>query len=130
MTGKRKHQKALVLLTALLTALVLATNWGWMQPRSAYAAEGSPNALEGKVQGAGSPIAGSTVTLYTASEGKPVQLAQGKSGDDGTFSLNVGADTFQGATGKVLYVVARGGTPKAAAGKGPDDALALLSLLG
>ena len=27
MTGKRKHQKALVLLTALLTALVLATHW-------------------------------------------------------------------------------------------------------
>jgi hypothetical protein len=91
-----------------------------VQSRSAHAAEASPNALDGKVQGAGSPIAGSTVTLYAASEGTPVQLAQGKTGDDGTFSLNVAADTFQGATGKMLYLVARGGTPKAAAGKGPD----------
>jgi hypothetical protein len=64
MTGKRKSRKPLVLLTALLTAVVMAASWGWVQPRSAYAAE-----LGGKVQGAGSPIAGSTVTLYAASEG-------------------------------------------------------------
>jgi hypothetical protein len=55
MTGKRKYRKPLVLLTALLTAVVLATNWGWVQPRSAYAAEGGPNALDGKVQGAAYP---------------------------------------------------------------------------
>jgi uncharacterized protein (TIGR03000 family) len=84
----------------------------------------------GKVQGAGSPIAGSTVTLYAAGDGKPTQLAQGKSSEDGTFTLDVGADTLKGSADKVLYLVARGGTPKAEGAKGPNDAIALLSVLG
>jgi hypothetical protein len=62
------------------------------------------------------------VTLYAAGEGKPLQLAQGKSGEDGTFKLAVGTDKLQGAADKVLYLVARGGTPKAAAAKGANDA--------
>jgi hypothetical protein len=62
------------------------------------------------------------VTLYAAGEGKPLQLAQGKSGEDGTFKLAVGTDKPQGAADKVLYLVARGGTPKAAAAKGANDA--------
>src|SRR5215472_13873306 len=65
--------------------------------------------LQGKVQGAGSPIAGSTVTLYAAGDGKPVQLAEGMTGDDGAFKLDVG-----------------GVFPD----KGPNDAIALLSVLG
>src|SRR5271165_422454 len=72
--------------------------------------------LAGNVQGAGLPIAGSTVTLYAASTGAPTQLAQGKTDDNGAFNLNVGqtpADT-------VLYLIAKGGTPKAAADKGPN----------
>jgi GAF domain-containing protein len=32
--------------------------------------------------------------------------------------------------GKVFYVVARGGSPKAVAGKGPDDSIALMDVLG
>jgi hypothetical protein len=55
------------------------------------------------------------VTLYAASEGKPVQVAQGKTGGDGTFKLDVGADKRKGS---VLYVVARGGTPQAAGAPG------------
>src|SRR5262245_54557132 len=86
--------------------------------------------LTGKVQGAGSPIAGATVTLYAATEGKPAQLAQGKTGDDGTFKLDIGADKLKGSADEVLYLVARGGTPKAAVGKGPNDAIALLTVLG
>ena len=84
--------------------------------------------FQGKVMGAGSPIAGSTVTLYAAGDGAPTQVAQGKSGDDGTFKLDVRA--VGKADGKVLYLVARGGTPKAAADKGANDAVALLALLG
>lgn len=90
----------------------------------------APNELVGKVQGAGSPIAGSEVTLYAAGEGKPVRLAQAKTDADGTFELDVGADKVGGSAGKVFYLVARGGTPKAAAKKAPSDAIALLTVLG
>jgi hypothetical protein len=70
------------------------------------------------------------VTLYAAGEDKPVQLAQAKTNDDGEFRLDVGAEQLKGASDKVLYLVARGGTPKAAAAKDPNDAIALLSVLG
>jgi hypothetical protein len=45
--------------------------------------------LAGNVQGAGLPIAGSTVTLYAAGAGAPTQLAQGKTDDNGAFDLHV-----------------------------------------
>jgi hypothetical protein len=80
----------------------------------------------GSVQGANSPIAGSTVTLYAASSAAPVQLAQGKTDDHGTFKL----DARQAPTNSVLYVVAKGGTPQAAADKGPNDAIGLMAVLG
>jgi hypothetical protein len=56
-------------------------------------------------------------------------LAKGKTGDDGTFKLDV-ADKLKGSAGKVFYLVARGGTPKAPGAKGPNDAISLLSVLG
>src|SRR5262249_55193956 len=99
-------------------------------PSNAGAAADAAGELAGKVQGAGSPIAGSTVTLYAAGEDKPVQLAQAKTNDDGEFKLDVGAEQLKGAAAKGLCRVARGGAPKAAAGKGPNDAIALLSVLG
>ena len=37
--------------------------------------------LVGSVQGAGKPIAGSTLTLFAAGTGAPTQLAQGKTDD-------------------------------------------------
>jgi hypothetical protein len=86
----------------------------------------APGELPGKVLIAGSPVTGSTVTLYAAGDGKPMQLAQTRTGDDGSFTLAAGAD--RGAD-KVLYLVARGGTPKAAADKGGNDSLALLLVL-
>jgi hypothetical protein len=82
--------------------------------------------LAGKVQGAGLPIANSTVTLYAAGTGAPTQLAQGKTDDNGAFNLNVD----QTPADSVLYVVAKGGTPKAAANKGANDAIVLLAVLG
>src|ERR1700690_2343592 len=80
----------------------------------------------GSVQGAGKPITGSTVTLYAAGSGAPTQLSQGKTDDNGAFNLDAG----QAPAESVLYVVAKGGTPKAAADKGPNDAIALLAVLG
>ncbi len=80
--------------------------------------------LSGKVQGAKQPISGSTVTLFAAGTGSPTQLAQGKTGDDGSFALTYGDVTAD----RVLYIVAKGGTPKA--GKGAGEGLALLSVLG
>src|SRR5208282_5053102 len=77
-------------------------------------------------QGAGQPIAGATVTLYAAGAGAPTQLAQGKSDDSGAFTLAVDSAPAD----SVLYVVAKGGTPKAAADKGPNDAIELLAVLG
>lgn len=83
--------------------------------------------LLGTVQIAGSPVAGSTVTLYEAGDGKPVAIAQGKSADSGSFTLSFGADQRKNG---ILYVVAKGGTPKRAGANEGIDSLALLSVLG
>src|SRR5262245_50343986 len=87
-----------------------------------------PNAADvvGKVQGANSPIDGSTVTLYAASAGAPAQLAQGTTNDKGSFKLSV--PKIPGNS--VLYVVARGGTSKSAAAQVANNAIALLAVLG
>src|SRR5262249_27767496 len=90
----------------------------------------APGEFAGKVQAAGSPVTGSAVTLYAAGEGKPLELAKGKTGDDGTFKLDVGADKLKGSADTVLYLVAKGGTPKAEGAKGSNDAIVLLSVLG
>jgi len=80
----------------------------------------------GNVQGAGMPIAGSTVTLFAAGTGAPMQLAQGKTDDNGAFKLDVAQEPAE----SVFYVIAKGGTPQAAAEKGPNDAIVLLAVLG
>src|SRR3974390_1484727 len=71
--------------------------------------------IYGQVLGAGAPIAGSTVTLWAAGLGAPLQLAQGQTDDRGRFSLN--AD----ASGADIYLVAKGGRPGAnlAGGENP-----------
>src|SRR5208337_403967 len=82
--------------------------------------------LAGTVQGASLPIGGATVTVYAAGTGAPAQLAQGKTDDNGAFTL-----AFDSAPAdSVLYVVAKGGTPKATADKGANDAITLLAVLG
>src|SRR5208282_3662311 len=82
--------------------------------------------LSGSIQGAGKPIAGSTVTIYAAGAGAPTQLAQGKTDDNGAFTFAVDSAPAD----SMLYVVAKGGMPKAAADKGANDAIALLAVLG
>jgi hypothetical protein len=111
-----KYQPTKQCLTALVAVGVIS-----LANISTLAAE-----LAGTVQIAGSPITGSTVTLYAGSTGAPTQLAQGKTDDDGAFKLETGKPPAD----SVLYVIAKGGTAKAAAGKGPNEAIALLTVLG
>ena len=82
--------------------------------------------ITGNVEGARSRITGATVVLYAAGEGAPTLLAQGKTDGNGAFKLNV----KQAPKGSVLYLIAKGGTPKAVAAKGSNDAIALMALLG
>jgi hypothetical protein len=92
------------------------------------AAEDGSVSLAGIVQISHSPVAGSFVTLYAAGEGESVELAQGKADADGGFTLVVGPEKLKAAKDQVLYIIARGGAPKA--GKGSPAAVALLSVLG
>ena len=87
---------------------------------------GSTRELAGTVQIAGQPVPGATVTLYSAGIEAPAILAEGKTDDQGWFKL----DTGHAPGNSVLYIVAKGGTPKAAASKGANDAIALLAVLG
>ncbi len=43
--------------------------------------------IQGQMQVGGSPLASSTVTLWAATTGEPRQLAQIKSGSDGSFVI-------------------------------------------
>jgi len=82
--------------------------------------------LTGNVLTAGQPVAGATVTLFAAGPGAPTQLAQGDADDNGAFTLTYGDPPAE----RVLYIIAKGGAPKAAANKGANDSLVLLALLG
>jgi hypothetical protein len=94
---------------------------------AAVAPASAQSTLNGQVLAAGAPIANATVTLWAANAGAPAQLAQTRTGADGRFALNT-----PGARGNdvTLYLVAKGGTPQAAANKGVNDAIALMALLG
>ena len=83
------------------------------------------NSIEGKVLGAGAPIAKSTVTLWSASADAPKQLAQTQTGDDGRCTL-----VAEGSPDSILYLVAKGGEPSARKVVGDNSAIALISVLG
>jgi hypothetical protein len=83
--------------------------------------------IDGQVQAGGGPVANSTVTLWAGSAGDPKQLAQGKTGDDGSFALN--ADTTPGPS-ETLYLIAKGGVAAVNTGGGDNPALAFLTVLG
>lgn len=76
----------------------------------------SAETLQGRVLGAGAPIANSTVTLWAAGTDAPVKVDEAKTDDNGTFKL----DTGQAPKDSVLYVIA----------KGPRQDVVLLSVLG
>jgi hypothetical protein len=112
------------------TALAIAASFilasGWSTSRAADVGPGATRELTGSVQIAGQPVSGATVTLYSAGREAPANLAEGKTDDQGWFKLNTG----HAPSDSVLYVVAKGGTPKAATSKGANDAIALLAVLG
>lgn len=64
--------------------------------------------IEGQVLSAGSPIARSSVTMWSTSTDAPRQLGQAQSDGDGRFTLNF--DVPSGSRGS-LYLVALGGQP-------------------
>jgi hypothetical protein len=80
--------------------------------------------IEGQVQAGGGPVANSTVTLWAATAGEPRQLAQIKSGSDGSYVLSA-PETLDANVS--LYVIAKGGQAK---GNGDNPAIALLTVLG
>jgi len=86
----------------------------------------SAASLNGQVLGAGAPIANSTVTLWAASAGAPKQLAQARSGADGSFTLTAPSALADSS----LYLVAQGGQPTASKAAGNNPAIALISVLG
>ena len=83
--------------------------------------------IQGQTQAGGGPISNSTVTLWAGSSGDPRQLAQTKTGADGSFQLssqeNIGSDV-------VLYLTAQGGTAAISKNAGDNPAVVLLSVLG
>src|SRR5262252_8049378 len=83
--------------------------------------------INGRDLGAGAPIAGSTVSLWSASAGAPKQLAQTRTGADGRFSLTASRPPGGDST---LYLVAKGGRPTASATSGENPAIALMASVG
>jgi hypothetical protein len=85
------------------------------EPKGAKNARSSGE-IKGQVLIAGKPVIGAIVTLYAAGEVAPAQVAQTKTAANGAFEL----DTKSAPKGSVFYLVA----------KGPNEAVALMSLLG
>src|SRR5262245_54734176 len=81
--------------------------------------------INGQVTGAGTPIAGSTVTLWAAGSDAPRQLAQTNTGDDGHFALGPAS-----GKGSSLYLIATGGKPMLTRAGGDNPAIALLTVVG
>jgi hypothetical protein len=100
---------------------------GWLIAAGFASAEESSNQIEGHVLSGGSPISGSTVTLWAASAKEPENLARTKTGNDGRFTISI---PDSASAERSHYLIARGG--QAATNDGGDDnpAIALLTVLG
>src|SRR5215475_10490424 len=126
MNARREYRRPLILLSALLGAALIATQW--TEPSSVNAAAAAVLAqIRGQVLGGGAPIANSTVTLWAASAGAPRQLGQTRTGNDGGFMMTV-PDSLAADTS--LYLVAKGGTPSANKASGDNSAIALITVVG
>src|SRR5262245_40815959 len=126
MNTRREYRRPLILLSALLGAALIATQW--TEPSSVNAAAAVALAqIRGQVLGSGAPIANSTVTLWAASAGAPLQLGQAQTGNDGRFAMSV-PDSLAADTS--LYLVAKGGTPSANKASGDNSAIALITVVG
>ncbi|HLN12622.1 MAG TPA: hypothetical protein VK587_05510, partial [bacterium] len=83
--------------------------------------------IGGTVEGGGGPIAKATVTLWAAGPGVPQKLAETQTKNDGSFDLESAGRTEDA---DVLYLIAKGGEPKAGGDKGPNPAITLMATLG
>ena len=83
--------------------------------------------IDGQVQSGGGAVANSMVTLWAGSAGEPRQLAQAKTGDDGSFALSADAAPGPGVS---LYLIAKGGVAAVNKSGGDNPALAFLAVLG
>jgi hypothetical protein len=102
-----------------LTPVVLAFSTLCLARRASAA-----DLIRGVVKSGDVPIAQSTVTLFEASADAPKQLAQTKTDNEGRFEIR----TEGAQPGSSLYLLARGGEPKAEGGDNP--AIALLAVVG
>ena len=77
-----KRTRKASILGCAVRAAVLASVMGVMAATSAVAAP-----IHGKVLGGGTPLAGSTVTLWAAGTDSPKSLARATTAADGSFAL-------------------------------------------
>jgi streptogramin lyase len=83
--------------------------------------------VSGQVLGANAPVARSTVTLWAASAGSPVQLGRATTGPDGRFAINSTAVAPKDAS---LYLIAQGGRTSADKTGRDNDRIVLAAVLG
>src|SRR5215813_6862318 len=86
----------------------------------------SADGINGRVLGAGTPIAGAKVSLWVASSSTPKQLAQARTGADGRFVVKSNA-TDKNA---IVYLVAQGGHAASDRSSGDNPNIALIAVLG
>lgn len=108
----------------LLGCILLVLTMTGAQAQQSVPSSGN---IGGKVEGGGGVIAKATVTLWAAGPGAPQKLAETQTTDDGSFDL---ASAGAKDDASVLYLIAKGGVPKAGADKGPNPAITLMATLG
>jgi hypothetical protein len=106
----------------IATLLTAATLLG-----GTYSATSAAVRIEGQVQAGGGALAGSTVSLYSASVDAPTRLAQVQTDADGHFVL--ANDQTPGGE-QILYLIASGGVPAVNKAGGNNPAIELLTVVG
>ena len=84
------------------------------------------NGIHGQVEVGGSAVAGSTVTLWTASASGPRKIDETRAGSNGRFVLS----TTHAPKGDVFYIAAQGGRPTISSGNADEAGRVLLALVG
>jgi DNA-binding beta-propeller fold protein YncE len=83
--------------------------------------------VTGRVLGGDAPVDRSTVTLWAATLGSPVQLGRAVTAADGRFTIDAAAASAQEAS---LYLVAEGGRSSADKTGGDNDRVRLMTVVG